>query len=151
MSPSACGRGIAAAWPIAFVALALPLLGCAGTAKPKPPPPVAATIVPPAPDKPKPKPKRPHKPHVAAAPVALIGLSEAKTNSLLGTPESQVNVGPSQVWTYRVVGCSLTLTFFLDVTDNEYDALSRSITGTDGSEKQAQHCIRQIIAHAKRP
>lgn len=80
----------------------------------------------------------------------VVGLSEAKTQALLGVADSEVNVGPSQVWTYRAIGCTLTLTFFLDVTANEYDALSRSVTGTDGSEKQAQHCIRQIIAHAKR-
>lgn len=148
MSRSFRHRGVVALWPILF--LALPLLGCAGTAKPKPAPPVVVAVAPPAVAKPKPKPRRPHKAHVATPPVVLIGLSEAKTKALLGAPDTAVNVGPSQVWTYRELGCSLVLTFFLDVTDNEYDALSRSITGTDGSEKQAQHCIRQIIAHAKR-
>ena len=129
--------------------LVLPLLGCANPPKPVPPPPVVVAAPPPL-AKPKAKPKHPHKAHVATPPVVLIGQSEAKAQSLLGMPDSRVNVGPSQVWTYRVVGCTLVLTFFLDVTDNEYDALGRSITGTDGSEKQAQHCIRQIIAHAKR-
>ena len=148
MSRSCQRRGVAALWPIVF--LVLPLLGCAGAAKPKPAPPVVVAVAPPPVAKPKPKPKHPHKPRVATAPVVLIGLSEAKATSLLGVPDTQVNVGPSQIWTYRVVRCSLALTFFLDVTDNEYDALSQSITGTDGSEKQAQHCIRQIIAHAKR-
>jgi hypothetical protein len=128
----------------------LPLLGCATKPKPPAPPPPPVAVAPTPIVKRLPKPKHAHKPHVAAAPIVVIGESEAKIQALLGIPDSQVSVGPSQVWTYRAVGCTLVLTFFLNVTDNEYDALGRSVTGTDGSEKQAQHCIRLIIAHAKR-
>lgn len=90
-----------------------------------------------------------HKPRPAVSPVQLVGLSEPQAEKLLGTPEARADSGDAEIWTYRQEHCSLTLTFFLDVTHNEYKALSRAVAGTDGSEKQAQNCIRQIMAHAK--
>ena len=93
--------------------------------------------------------KKPRKPHPAAPPVELVGLSEPQAEKMLGTPEARADSGDAEIWTYRQEHCSLTLTFFLDVTHNEYKALSRAVAGTDGTEKQAQHCIRQIMDHAK--
>lgn len=134
---------------VGVLLLAGVLAGCR-TPAPAPPPPAAeVSSPPPAAVKHMAHAKHARKVRPPAPVVNLVGLSEAKTAALLGPPDSAVNVGPSQVWTYRATGCTLVLTYFLDVNDNEYDALSRSVTGTDGSEKQAQHCIRQIISHAR--
>lgn len=130
-------------FPAALLALSMVLTGCGTLLNPETGP-VAAT---------RPsavhQPLKPYKSHPAASQVQLVGLSEAKAEKILGTPEARADSGDAEIWTYRQGHCSLTLTFFLDVTHNEYKALSRAVTGTDGTEKQAQHCIRQIMAHAK--
>ncbi len=132
-----------------MLSAAMLLAGCGTTPHPAPPPPAP----PPPPRVPvlATHPAVPKKPHPAPKPVVLVGLSEDEVAALLGAPIEKHDSGASQTWIYAARHCTLILTFFLDVTHNRYEALSRVVTGTDGSEAQAQHCIRRIRAHGKHP
>ena len=57
-------------------------------------------------------------------PATLVGLSQAAVRALLGKPATAQESGPGQTWTYRTPACSLTVSFFYDVTRDAFFALS---------------------------
>ena len=120
----------------AALAAALALAGCAH--QPPPPPPVA-TIAPPV--RPKPRPEQPQE-----LPIELVGLNQADVKAILGAPADQTDQGTSQSWTYHAPHCTVALTFFFDVSRNGFFVLDRQVTGTNGSEKAAQRCLKQLRA-----
>lgn len=129
----------------AIVVMALLAAGCAHKPPPAPPPAQAKPDLPPLP---RAKPEAHAHPVPPAAPpgpdIVLVGLSQSEIQSVLGDPADRVEQGAGQSWTYRAPHCKVELTFFFDVSRNDFYALDRHVEGTDGSEKAAQRCLRQI-------
>jgi len=129
----------------AILAVAVLAGGCAH--KP-PPPPAPKPIVANLPPIPRPKPEtHAHPappPATAPADIVLIGLNRADIEAVLGEPDSRVEQGASQSWSYRGQKCGVDITLFFDVSRNDFYALDRRVDGTDGTEKAAQRCLRQI-------
>lgn len=129
----------------AIAAVTLVLGGCAHKPPPAPPPAPAHVELPPLP---RPKPEahaHPNPPPPAQGPdIVLVGASQAEIQSALGEPTDRVEQGAGQSWTYRGPHCKVDLTFFFDVSRNDFYALDSHIEGTDGSEKAAQRCLKQI-------
>ena len=127
-----------------MLAVALLVGGCAHNPPPPPAPkPVAASL----PPIPRPKPEshaHPPAPPAASPDIVLVGLDRADIESVLGEPESRVEQGASESWSYRSLKCKVDITLFFDVSRNDFYALDRHIDGTDGTEKAAQRCLRQI-------
>jgi len=118
--------------------------GCAHHQAPPPAPTPVAVEMPPIP---RPKPEtRPHPPAPPAPSpdVNLVGLAKGDIEATLGEPAAKAEQGTSQSWTYRSQRCTVEVTLFLDVSRNDFYALDRRVDGTDGSEKAAQRCLKQI-------
>lgn len=128
----------------AIAVMALLASGCAHQPPPPAPKPQASNL----PPLPRPKPEA--HPHVAPPPpanpadIVLVGLDRTDIEAALGEPENRVEQGASQSWSYRGPHCKLEITLFFDVSRNDFYALDRRIDGTDGTEKAAQRCLRQI-------
>ena len=129
----------------AIAAIALVASGCTHKPPPPPPPRPAAIELPPLP---RAKPEvhaHPNPPPTAPAPdIVLVGLSQAEIIAAIGEPISRTDQGSGQSWSYHGPHCSVDLTLFYDVSRSDFYALDRHIDGTDGSEKAAQKCLRQI-------
>jgi len=98
----------------------------------------------PAPPPPPPIRRPPAAVQPAPPDLVLVGLSQSDMRKLLGPPAEQADTGAGQSWTYRGVGCVVRLTFFFDVSRNDFYAIDRSVSGTDGTERAAQRCLRKI-------
>jgi hypothetical protein len=146
------GIGIGYRWDaglmvrVTAIAMAVLILGACAHKPPDVPKPVPAAVE--LPPLPRPKPEthaHPNPPPVAQGPdIILVGASQAEIQSVLGEPSDRVEQGAGQSWTYRASHCKVDLTFFFDVSRNDFYALDRHIEGTDGSEKAAQRCLKQI-------
>jgi hypothetical protein len=127
----------------AAIATALFAAGCTRPSPqaslPAPPPQLLPPRVAPAPRPPKPAPRRGTSPEIK-----LVGLSRGEVRNLLGEPAEQTDTGPALTWTYRTRRCSVALTFYFDVSRNDFFALGRSVAGTDGTEAAAQRCLKQM-------
>jgi hypothetical protein len=136
----------------AIAAAALLASGCAHHPPPAPAPAPAAIDLPPLP---RPKPEthaHPAPPPAPSPDIVLVGLNRADIEAALGEPSTLVEQGASQSWSYRGTRCKVELTLFFDVSRNDFYALDRRIDGTDGTEKAAQRCLKQIRdAHAAKP
>jgi hypothetical protein len=88
-------------------------------------------------------------PPAAPAPdIELIGLSRPEAVAVLGTPSDQAERDGGKTWTWRAPRCVVELRFYLDLSRNDYYVLDRRVSGTDGSEREAQQCLRKL-QHAK--
>src|SRR5882724_7833431 len=88
-------------------------------------------------------------PTPAATPdIELIGLSQPQAVELFGTPSEQTDRDGGKSWTWRAPRCAVELLFYLDLSRNDYYVLDRRVFGTDGSEREAQLCLRKL-QHAK--
>ena len=129
----------------AIAAVALVVGGCVHKPPPPPPPQPAAIELPPLP---RAKPEthaHPNPPPPAPGPdLVLVGLSQAEIVAALGEPTLRSEEGSGQSWSYHGPHCKVDLTFFYDVSRSDFYALDRQVDGTDGSEKAAQRCLRQI-------
>jgi len=86
----------------------------------------------------------------AATPdIELIGLSQPQAVELFGMPSEQTDRDGGKTWTWRAPRCAVELLFYLDLSRNDYYVLDHRVLGTDGSERQAQACLRKL-QHAKR-
>ena len=89
-------------------------------------------------------------PTPAATPdIELIGLSQPQAVELFGMPSEQTDRDGGKTWTWRAPRCAVELLFYLDLSRNDYYVLDHRVLGTDGSERQAQACLRKL-QHAKR-
>ena len=149
---------------LATLAAFLGVLALAGCSQPKPPqvalaptPPVAAPIALPSPApvaahaplrhrigvvKPIPNPPAPSAPASPPAPPTgaipnLVGLSQSAAIARLGKPDATVAEGAAQTLIWHAGPCDLRVTFFLDVTRNQYFALSQEVSDASCAERIA--------------
>jgi hypothetical protein len=108
----------------------------------------AARAVPPPTPRPAPLPE-----------VKVVGLSQAETETLLGTPAVQSERPPAKVWQYRTGDCAVDIYFYLDVGRNAFYALhydSPALTSsgaqiTASATDAADRCLRRVYnAHRER-
>ena len=78
----------------------------------------------------------------------LVGMSRSQVEAVLGQPDARGPSGSSENWTYRSGACSVRLDFFLDISRNDYYALSRSVSGAK-DDKDEQRCLQRIASRAK--
>ena len=126
------------------------------------PEPAAAELAQPAPPLPKAKPAEvaaipaqqkveavlpppPPPPPEAPAMVKLIGLGEAETLALLGTPYEQREVAPAKVWDYAATGCRLEVFLYLDVASNSFHVLQYRASGDVSGSEASQRCLKRVV------
>ena len=127
------------------------------------PEPAAAEVAQPAPPLPKAKPAEvaaipaqqkveavlppppPPPPPEAPAMVKLIGLGEAETLALLGTPYEQREVAPAKVWDYAATGCRLEVFLYLDVASNSFHVLQYRASGDVSGSEASQRCLKRVV------
>ena len=74
----------------------------------------------------------------------LIGRDEAAVNSMIGAPASTRNDGSAMIWSYRTVGCSLEIFFFLDVQSNTRRVLSYDLKAEAADADAPDLCYAQF-------
>jgi len=67
----------------------------------------------------------------------LVGLSELAVLAQVGKPDETAAEGAGQTLIWRAGSCSLGVTFFLDVTRNQYFALSQALSDSTCAERIA--------------
>lgn len=86
------------------------------------------------------------RPILPASIVSVAGMTEAGVRGALGPPQEEVNKGSQKVWTYRGDGCSIQVSFFLDVTSNSYAALAHKTFDADGRTVSVGSCLQSAVA-----
>ena len=85
-------------------------------------------------------------PGEAATPdVVLTGLSRPEVTNVLGDPQEQRDSNPGRLWVYRSGACSIEILFLLDIMRNDDFVVDHRVSGTDGSPKAEQACLRRIM------
>jgi len=74
----------------------------------------------------------------------LVGLSEAKFASLMGSPTLQEEEPPARVWYYAARECTLKVFFYPDVKSGTYHALLYEVTLDEASSVAEWACIEQL-------
>jgi hypothetical protein len=63
----------------------------------------------------------------------------------LGEPQDQRDSNPGRLWTYRTNTCTVEVLFLLDMMRNDDFVVDHRVSGTDGSAKAEQACLRRIV------
>ena len=135
------------------LAVLLLLAACTASPPPKSTPAPAPLIVVPtrAPQaSPSPHPPAPPRPRLATPSVAipdLVGMSQAAAVAHLGRPDAVETKGAAQIYVWRAGACSLRVSFFLDVTNNQRLALSQALTTTAANPDL---CAQRIASRGNR-
>jgi len=111
-----------------------PLPAPAEALPPALPPSVPLTAQPVAPEHPGPK--------------ALVGLDEQATVRLLGEPSWTEDVPPAKYWQYATPSCVLRVFFFMEMTTQNFRALSYELTSSDDAPNVHERCFAQLLAQA---
>jgi len=101
---------------------------------------VQARLMPPAPSLA--SPPASERPFVPSSIVTVAGMTEAGVRGALGTPHEAAQKGSQKIWIYRGNGCSVEVSFFLDVTRNTYAALDHKTRGADGRTAMPGPCLQ---------
>lgn len=115
---------------------------------PKVKPPIRASEAPTAPT-----PSRPAAGQALAAtgkidPEALVGLDQGQTRRLLGVPVSTEEEAPAKVWRYAKGACTLRVFFFMDMTTQDFRALSYDMKSSENVPDVDQRCFAHLLAQA---
>ncbi|WP_158045859.1 hypothetical protein [Skermanella pratensis] len=110
----------------------------------------------PAPAEALPSPATPAAPALAPAappsdhpgPKALVGLDEQATVRLLGEPSWTEDVPPAKYWQYATPSCVLRVFFFMEMTTQNFRALSYELTSSDDAPNVHERCFAQLLAQA---
>jgi hypothetical protein len=90
-------------------------------------------------------------PHAAPehpGPKALVGLDEQATVRLLGEPSWTEDVPPAKYWQYATPSCVLRVFFFMEMTTQNFRALSYELTSSDDAPNVHERCFAQLLAQA---
>jgi hypothetical protein len=90
-------------------------------------------------------------PHAATehpGPKALVGLDEQATVRLLGEPSWTEDVPPAKYWQYATPSCVLRVFFFMEMTTQNFRALSYELTSSDDAPNVHERCFAQLLAQA---
>ena len=81
-------------------------------------------------------------------PKALVGLDEQATVRLLGEPSWTEDVPPAKYWQYATPSCVLRVFFFMEMTTQNFRALSYELTSSDDAPNVHERCFAQLLAQA---
>lgn len=81
-------------------------------------------------------------------PEALVGLDQTQTTRLLGAPAATEEEAPAKVWRYARGGCTLKVFFFMDMTSQDFRALSYDMTSSHNVPDDDQRCFAHLVAQA---
>ncbi len=91
----------------------------------------------------------PPRPSPSATPDALVGLSEAQTAKLLGSPAAREEASPGRIWRYAKGGCRLDVFFFMDMTlSQDFRALSYDMKSNPNVPDSDRQCFAQLLAQS---
>lgn len=81
-------------------------------------------------------------------PDALMGLDERQTKRLLGVPVTMEDQSPARVWSYANGACTLKVFFFMDLSSQDFRALSYDVKSSEHVPDVDQRCFAQLLAQA---
>jgi hypothetical protein len=110
--------------------------------------PAPAEALPPALPPSLPLPSPPHAIPEHPGPKALVGLDEQATVRLLGEPSWTEDVPPAKYWQYATPSCVLRVFFFMEMTTQNFRALSYELTSSDDAPNVHERCFAQLLAQA---
>lgn len=87
----------------------------------------------------------------AAAPTdprTLVGMDEQTISRLLGEPTWTEDVPPAKYWQYATQSCVLRVFFFMEMTTQNFRALSYELTSSDDAPNVNEQCFAQLLAQA---
>jgi len=82
------------------------------------------------------------------SPKTLVGLDEQATVRLLGEPSWTEDVPPAKYWQYATPSCVLRVFFFMEMTTQNFRALSYELTSSDDAPNVHERCFAQLLAQA---
>lgn len=91
----------------------------------------------------------PSKDAASAAPVNLIGKSEAEVRALFGPPTTVEERAPGKTWRYRDGGCSLNVQLYPDVQTRQFGTLAYEVKSDDNTDEGNRACLAQLRAHGQ--
>lgn len=84
-----------------------------------------------------------------ATPDTLVGLNEAQTAKLLGSPAAREEASPGRIWRYAKGGCRLDVFFFMDMTQSQdFRALSYDMKSNPNVPDSDRQCFAQLLAQS---
>jgi hypothetical protein len=84
-----------------------------------------------------------------ATPDTLVGLNEAQTVKLLGSPATREEASPGRIWRYAKGGCRLDVFFFMDMTlSQDFRALSYDMKSNPNVPDSDRQCFAQLLAQS---
>jgi hypothetical protein len=84
-----------------------------------------------------------------ATPDTLVGLNEAQTVKLLGSPATREEASPGRIWRYAKGGCRLDVFFFMDMTlSQDFRALSYDMKSNPNVPDSERQCFAQLLAQS---
>lgn len=87
-----------------------------------------------------------------ATPDTLVGLNEAQTAKLLGSPAAREEASPGRIWRYAKGGCRLDVFFFMDMTlSQDFRALSYDMKSNPNVPDSDRQCFAQLLAQSGSP
>ncbi|HYH38759.1 MAG TPA: hypothetical protein VD860_11105 [Azospirillum sp.] len=81
-------------------------------------------------------------------PDALMGLDQRQTKRLLGVPVAMEDQAPARVWSYANGACTLKVFFYMDLSSQDFRALSYDVKSSDHVPDVDQRCFAQLLAQA---
>lgn len=78
----------------------------------------------------------------------MVGLDEQATVRLLGEPSWTEDVPPAKYWQYATPSCVLRVFFFMEMTTQNFRALSYELTSSDDAPNVHERCFAQLLAQA---
>lgn len=81
-------------------------------------------------------------------PDALMGLDQRQTKRLLGVPVTMEDQAPARVWSYANGACTLKVFFYMDLSSQDFRALSYDVKSSDHVPDVDQRCFAQLLAQA---
>lgn len=81
-------------------------------------------------------------------PDALMGLDQRQTLRILGNPAAMEDETPAKVWRYANGACTLKVFFFMDLSSQDFRALSYDLKSSEHVPDVDQRCFAQLLAQA---
>jgi len=81
-------------------------------------------------------------------PDSLMGLDQRQTKRLLGVPVTMEEQSPAKVWSYANGACTLKVFFFMDLSSQDFRALSYDVKSSEHVPDVDQRCFAQLLAQA---
>jgi hypothetical protein len=87
-------------------------------------------------------------PTAQADPKELVGLDEEQTAQLLGAPSRTGEQPPAKYWQYDKDDCVLKVFFFMDLSSQDFRALSYEMMSKDDEPDVNRRCFAQLLAQS---